>query len=464
MLKLLVFGTGNFCKKYMHLFSNCEIVAYLDNDKSKWGKRINEVEIIAPAKIRDLYFDYVALMSSNCREMRKQLLEFGVNEEKILDREKRGIFSNWFAVENYLFSEEVMKKERVLVISHALDKTGAPVVTCRLAEVLKSNGYDVTVLAEKDSNVSHQELLGEMLRKNISVILAAEYNESLIDYYKDKFDFFFVSTVVLYKMVSILTNTGKAVYWWLHEADNFYYSIDKKKIPCAKNLYVLPVGWIAHNAFLKGIGQEVYRDLLYGIPDLLSPDECVRTENREYVVYGMAAAFSERKGIDFLLSIIQENEQRWCNRTMFLFAGVFPQKVIDQIDSILCARYVGALNSKEMYEFYDSIDVLLCPSKFDPMPVVVSEAMQHKKVCVVSDMVGQSKFISHMQNGLVFESENRIELIRCIDWIINNKDNLYLLADRAYTIYEKNFSMRKFEDNLIKILNDTKFNNLHEKN
>lgn len=455
MIKLLVFGTGSIYRRYKHLLSNSEIVAYLDNDKSKWGRKIDNVEIMPPYSVLDLQYDYVVIMSVSYCEMRKQLLELGVAENKILDKENRGVFSDLFIVESYIFSDGKERRAKVLVISHALDRTGAPIVTCRLAEILKRNGYDVTVMAEKNSNVSHQKLMDELLQKGISVILAAEYNDALIDYYQHEFDFFWVSTILLCDIVTKLVSGAKKVYWWLHEADDFYGNIDKTQIPNASNLYVLPVGWMAHNAFVKAAEREVYENLFYGIPDLGEREPQPHFEKNQGVVFGIAAAYSERKGIDFLYNIIVQNVGRWKGKVQFLFAGVFPKEVHKKFEGCSCIQCLGELDSEEMRKFYELIDVLICPSKFDPMPVVVTEAMQHKKMCIVSDMVGQSKLISHMQNGLMFKSENGEELTNCIDWVIDNKEKITMMSDKAYSIYESNFSMKIFEKNILQILEET---------
>ena len=46
MYKVVIWGTGGYYKKYKNRFSDCNIVAVVDNDKNKQGLSIDSYKII----------------------------------------------------------------------------------------------------------------------------------------------------------------------------------------------------------------------------------------------------------------------------------------------------------------------------------------------------------------------------------------------------------------------------------
>ena len=47
-MKILIFGTGKYYQEYKVFFQRVTIVAFLDNDKNKQGKRLDNILIIEP--------------------------------------------------------------------------------------------------------------------------------------------------------------------------------------------------------------------------------------------------------------------------------------------------------------------------------------------------------------------------------------------------------------------------------
>lgn len=76
MKKVIVFGVGSDLKKLINrdLLSNCDIVAFCDNDKSKWGKLYRNIEIISPKRINDIQYDEIIISTEKYEsEIREQL-------------------------------------------------------------------------------------------------------------------------------------------------------------------------------------------------------------------------------------------------------------------------------------------------------------------------------------------------------------------------------------------------------
>lgn len=88
MYKLVLFGSGNFAKKFMDLYGKrYQIEAILDNNESKWGSQINGISICAPALLDDIdKSEYkVIICIKNYLGVLNQLKDMGVMNIGIYD-------------------------------------------------------------------------------------------------------------------------------------------------------------------------------------------------------------------------------------------------------------------------------------------------------------------------------------------------------------------------------------------
>ena len=88
-MKVIFFGTGSYYrnkKSSLKATLAVEIIAFIDNNSSLWGTEKDGIIIGAPEDVLQAEYDYIVLMSDVYhKEMRVQLLELGVLENKILE-------------------------------------------------------------------------------------------------------------------------------------------------------------------------------------------------------------------------------------------------------------------------------------------------------------------------------------------------------------------------------------------
>jgi hypothetical protein len=84
-VNILVFGVGaaSVGVEYQSVLSGFNIVAYLDNDSSKWNSTREGRQILSPRSVAELDYDRVLITSGAYDEMHQQLLRLGVPPEKI---------------------------------------------------------------------------------------------------------------------------------------------------------------------------------------------------------------------------------------------------------------------------------------------------------------------------------------------------------------------------------------------
>lgn len=87
MLRAVLFGAGGGGQRlYKEIASQYEVVAFVDNDKRKWGKELWGIPIYSAQKCTaDLEYDYLIITSApGMDSIKQQCLQMGIQENKII--------------------------------------------------------------------------------------------------------------------------------------------------------------------------------------------------------------------------------------------------------------------------------------------------------------------------------------------------------------------------------------------
>lgn len=84
MYNIIIFGTGRSSEHVINLLNKeCSIVAFVDNNMNNWGKKEENV-VVGPEKIKEMNYDYIIIASQYNNEIYNQLIEIGIERNKIL--------------------------------------------------------------------------------------------------------------------------------------------------------------------------------------------------------------------------------------------------------------------------------------------------------------------------------------------------------------------------------------------
>ena len=446
-MKIIIFGTGKIYERYKCAFTSANLVVFLDNDADKHGRLLDGVEIVSPEKINEYIYDYVILASVKYQDMRSQLISYGVPQEKIIDKEHRGIFKDIKCIKKYQNSVNDSSSKRIVMVSHHMGLTGAPLVLLKAAIILIQNGYEVELYADR-----YAELVDKALevRISVSVFVDFDFTDTEIKQYFSNVDLIFVNTVTLFDLIKKLGRIEKPVLWWLHEEDDVYkhYLIKQDDLKVNRNVHVYGVGKRATRSFKKYSNNENIEELPYGVEEKKIP----RVSNNEKTVFAIIGTVCERKAQDVLIETVLQNKANWIENAEFWIIGNIIESLRVKYEMPGLVKVWGTIEHDKVLELYSEIDVVVCPSRNDPLPVVVTEGMMNKKVCIVSDMTGSADYIIPYESGLVCKAGDVESLEDCINWVLDNKQEMKRIGENAYQIYKKVFSMESFEKNILEII------------
>lgn len=459
-MKLLIFGTGDYYRKYKKWINEEDIDALIDNDTEKQGTIYEGHIVIRPDEVVKRVFDYIIILSVHEAEMRQQLCDIGVQNDKILK------FSEIYKHPEFCTEEKnieiygksasivqsILKKNNrsILLMSHNMDLNGASLALFYMAKILKENQYGVVFASWNDG-----EMRAYLNKENIPIIIDSnlEIKTAANISWVQCFPRIICNTVNYYQFLSDRSFEHRII-WWLHDPEMFYSSLDfellKKISPV--NMKIYAVGELSEKAMKKYRKDFEIEQLVCGIPHVdLIQKQSTQHNKLEICVTGNVQYYKGQDVLIDALSYLDESERKCINIKI-----IGPQESQYATDLKAKARkydnlieFVMPVNREKIHSLLNETDLYVCSSRVDTMSISTNEAMQHGIPCIVSDAAGVSKYISNGLDGFVFPSENAEKLAGKIKWCIANRERLPVIGKKSHEIYEKYFSMKVFEKELI---------------
>lgn len=462
-MRLIVWGTGNLYQKHRGFLSQFHIIKLCDSDPGKQGTYIDGIEVIEPDQIKELDYDHIVVMVYHTESICDALLDLKIPQEKILLHSQMYLLKRPQLYVNHLgreipFSEWILEKEKcILLISHNYSYTGIPVALKNMANVLRRMGYSVLMAAMEGGpftiELEQQEI--DYMTDLVIGYQTRSFHEML-----ERCEAIVIGTFSLYYLSEILGNVQTPVLWWVHETDERYY-IGKETLSLKENITYWAGGDRVKRVFSEHYEDVLIRKLQYCIPDShRERTVSSRSQKRDdYLTTAVIGTIDRRKAQDILMKAVIRMPLRYrCLLKVIMIGRLdeadasFAEEIRGLQKQICDLEWIQEMSQAHLDAFYEDIDVLVCPSRDDPMPIVVTQAMMHRKICVVSEEVGQAEFIRSQENGFVFPCGDVDELQRILMWLIDNRDKSTGIGMASRKIFDQEFSESVMEQRLRAIL------------
>lgn len=92
-------------------------------------------------------------------------------------------------------------------------------------------------------------------------------------------------------------------------------------------------------------------------------------------------------------------------------------------------------------EILKLFDIFVLPSLWEGLPLAILEAQATGIPCIVSNIQGNNHLIHHNINGLLFESNNSVDLSDCLNVLINSASLRCELGNAGYSNIINNYSI-----------------------
>lgn len=349
----------------------------------------------------------------------------------------------------HMGAETRKRDKRILVITHQLSRTGAPIVLLDMIRCYHRQGYSLEVITMLDGELRQElEELGIFVR--IQEHFVAEAEEFLR--YAGNFQMVVANTLITFEAVQLLKYTEIPVLWWLHEGRQYFEHFhtvlpDFAELP--SNVQVFSVGHYVQEVIeeLYGVRTEI---LHLGVEDLKTIIH--KGMDTGKVRFLTAGTYSRMKGQDILAEAIRKLPQEYLARTEFYFCGneqMYDEAVFHPVKR-LCEEYENVtllhqLSREETLAWMERCDCLIVPSRVDPIPTVAVEMMMKGNLCLCTEVCGIAHYIEDGVNGFTVPSEDTTLLVEKIQYIVDNNKELDAVRNGGRDVYEEHFSMDVFE-------------------
>lgn len=463
-MRIAIYGVGGYyekrCRELISLMAKeDELVAVFDR------KFVNKMEIdglpaINPKLVKSVDFDCIIIMSVHVEEIYDSLCNLGVDKEKIYNWKQYRAEKTGGSVIKYnsMFSG---RGESVFVISNPLRYDGGSMAAIYLCMALRANNYHVCISSE----VVEEELKELLLKNGIDLAVCEDipYIGKKLMQWISSFSIVIINVFPNIHATCIL-NRIKPVLWWIHESDIYgkIYSKTFEMYPAYRKnakidaVNVVAVSENACNNFKRYYPYADVRIMPYGLPDESFHNKVGSTK----LVFAIIGTVSYLKGQDVFVEAAVKVMTKKNKNVEFWLVGNdtsdYAQKLVSKVIGKDFIKVKGEVNRSEMKKMFSAIDVVVSASREDSLPIVVSEGMMNSKTCIISDAIGSVKYIRNMESGIIFSSQDAVDLSQKMLWCIDNRNLLRKIGDNARKVYESVFSMESFGKRLEKEIIYTK--------
>ena len=457
-MKIVVFGTGDYYHKYKKYLCESEIEAFIDNDSSKIGTKLDGIDICPVNEIKKLEYDKIVLMSVWKNEMLLQLLELGVKIQKIMDY---SCIHQLVNKKKVTFDNSAAKgKKRILLVQKTCYNSGGTRALILLAQQLVRLGYSVEVC----TTGGRKSVLGEFIRIGCRVhtVKYIDWTEEYVHFFH-KFEIILLNTIELLEMALKLEDMGRHVILWLHESLNIYngYVQELCKRLHSDNFIIWAVSEVAKKNFCVFNNNYVPKIVTLGIPKFTS--QSLHYEKEEKMIFAVIGYFSPVKGHDVLLKALRRLTDEDSNAIEIWVIGntglsscseeEYNVIINQEMHKRKEIKLYGELGYAEMQRLFHKIDAIICPSRSETLSLAVIEGLMNKKLCIVSNAVGVADYLKDGENALIFKNENDEELYQKLYWAIHNRDKWGEICSSGLKVYQMKFSENIFYQRIVNELN-----------
>lgn len=354
-----------------------------------------------------------------------------------------------------IYKKKITKEQNkgsILMVSHDSLLGGATIALQYAARALNKNGYYVTFLLPEEGG-----MIQELEKDDIHYIVdSTVYGSNEWMQYARNYDVVFLNTLLMGEYIGQLQKFGEKIFWWIHEAPEYYKKIGKSKYIFDVNsrLRICCVGKYAKEVFERNFPEISADVLLYGLSDYNNADTITRTKKSNQVIFLSVGTIEKRKGQDILCESIELLSDEDRAKCQFLFIGKkIDNKLYQQIENCQktypnVVRILGTLDREHMMEKYRECECVICSSREDPMPVFITECMMFARVAICSENTGTAGVLRDGYDGLIYQNNDPRLLAEKIRYVINQRGNLEQMKSNARDTYEKVFAMEVFEEKI----------------
>lgn len=183
-----------------------------------------------------------------------------------------------------------------------------------------------------------------------------------------------------------------------------------------------------------------------------------KLDKKRIVLGNVARVVPKEKGQDILIRAVALLTTKYPDIVCY-FAGDTNQIPSEEFDRLLETVHDLGIddniiflgNIDDIPAFLQSIDIFVLPSRTEGFGLSLVEAIAAGVPCIASNVYGPEEILQKGKYGLLFESENEIDLAEKVGWLLDHYIEAINEIDRNKQYIREEFSIEKMCNNLLRI-------------
>jgi glycosyltransferase involved in cell wall biosynthesis len=354
---------------------------------------------------------------------------------------------------------------RILIVSHELTRSGAPILLFRLAKHMQKQGYEVQVVCSVDGDLK-KDFLAHDIPVTISPHLLQDARATIPLLYD--VDVVLCNTILTWRVIYAARAFNRTAVWMLHETH-------------------MGVAWATEQPFmgraLRAADQVVfpsettanlYRDFFPPQQELLflhagldvntelEVTTAVIDKQPDQLHVLCLATIEKRKGQDILLDAFTQLPRDVAQKVHLHIIGRkhidrwFARKIRWRAFWRNNIYLLNEIPSDQASQYLLQCDVFALTSRDEALPLSLIEAMALGRAIVCTKVGGVAEVISSGENGLVAESGDAQTLAHYLTQLYQDPTLRRRLGEAARADYKEQYTMTHFGDGIIGIIDTTR--------
>ena len=335
-----------------------------------------------------------------------------------------------------------------------------PIVVCggeSLKKAFDDKGIDTYALSfgKKDLLKTLRSLKSLIKEKNIEILHCHDNTASLYGYMLKKIYMLDI------KVISHIHNC----YPWIKagginkKIDGIFRPKYDFNITCGRRVYDFYDKYAPY--FNKNKAESLSNAMdIDGITNINFNDvENVRNEfniPKDKKILGFIGRLSEQKGILPFINEFAKHKKKFQDCKVLLVGnGEQEKQVKELIKQLKIEEYFILTGFQDnIYKFYPIVDIMLLPSLYEGLPMVLLEAMAFKKIVISMNVGSISEVIKDNYNGILVNKNEYNQFIKKIYGLKEQQEFKKFIGKNAYYTIRNNYSIDKYINRLEAIYNE----------
>ncbi|MBA3960898.1 MAG: glycosyltransferase [Chthoniobacterales bacterium] len=351
-----------------------------------------------------------------------------------------------------------LRETHLLLVSHDLSWSGAPLLLLHTAVWCKEHGFFVVVAAPQEGPL--REKFTEAGLPVIVDPLAIQGHSSFAEFARE-FDCVLASTIFGAPIILAAKTAGVPHLWWIHEgqvAEHYIMAdINLRSALKAADLIVAPDTCSAQ--IYQLFTEREVRILNSGIPDPCLTTKGLPARESKIVRFLLLGTIEERKGQRVFLEALAKLPDHTFSQAEFQIVGrAHDDAIVREIEEATRKysqlSYHDSVTHEEALAFIQASDVVVSASWDETGPLILMEALALGKPILSTKVGAVAEHLSGEEIGLFFQPGDATALALAMQRLVREPRLRQEFARKARPAYEQHFTFARFAEGFVTLLRE----------